>query len=151
GQGEDRDAGGGGGLRPRSTVRGRWAPGAADPVDRGDADARDRRPVRDGGQPVDVVRRGPWDAREWLVRCQIVAVGTESLLGQIGDTNSAWLGEQLALAGIDCTQRQTVGDNLQRMVDAIQLAVDRSDAVIVCGGLGPTQDDITREAIAQVM
>src|SRR6266545_6236399 len=85
------------------------------------------------------------------MRCEVVAVGTELLLGQIVDTNSAWLGEQLALAGIDCTQRQTVGDNLQRMVDAIGLAVERADAVIVCGGLGPTQDDITREAIAQVM
>jgi len=85
------------------------------------------------------------------MRCEIVAVGTELLLGQIVDTNSAWLGEQLALAGIDHTQGQTVGDNLQRMVDAISLAISRSDAVVVCGGLGPTQDDITREAIAQVM
>jgi nicotinamide-nucleotide amidase len=85
------------------------------------------------------------------MRCEIVAVGTELLLGQIVDTNSAWMGEQLALAGIDCTNGQTVGDNLQRMVDAIGLALSRSDAVVVCGGLGPTQDDITREAIAAVM
>ena len=85
------------------------------------------------------------------MRCEIVAVGTELLLGQIVDTNSAWMGEELALAGIDCTNHQTVGDNLQRMVDAIGLAVSRSDAVVVCGGLGPTQDDITREAIAAVM
>jgi nicotinamide-nucleotide amidase len=85
------------------------------------------------------------------MRCEIVAVGTELLLGQIVDTNSSWLGEQLALAGVDHTHGQTVGDNLGRMVDAISLAVSRSDAVIVCGGLGPTQDDITREAIAQVM
>ena len=85
------------------------------------------------------------------MRCEIVAVGTELLLGQIVDTNSAWLGEQLALAGIDCTNGQTVGDNQERMVDAIALALSRSDAVVVCGGLGPTQDDITREAIAAVM
>lgn len=85
------------------------------------------------------------------MRCEVVAVGTELLLGQIVDTNSAWLGEQLALAGIDCTHRQTVGDNLGRIVDAFRLALDRSDAVLVCGGLGPTQDDITREAIAEVM
>jgi nicotinamide-nucleotide amidase len=85
------------------------------------------------------------------MRCEIVAIGTELLLGQIVDTNSAWMGEQLALAGIDHTNSQTVGDNLQRMVDAIALAVSRADAVVVCGGLGPTQDDITREAIAQVM
>src|ERR671910_378546 len=85
------------------------------------------------------------------MRCEIVAVGTELLLGQVVDTNSAWMGEQLALAGIDCTHQQTVGDNLDRIVDALELALSRADAVIVCGGLGPTQDDITRNAIARVM
>ena len=85
------------------------------------------------------------------MRCEVVAVGTELLLGQIVDTNSAWLGEQLALAGIDRTHGQTVGDNLARIVDALELALSRADAVIVCGGLGPTQDDITRDAIATVM
>jgi nicotinamide-nucleotide amidase len=85
------------------------------------------------------------------MRCEVVAVGTELLLGQIVDTNSAWLGEQLALAGIDRTHGQTVGDNLARIVDALELALSRADAVIVCGGLGPTQDDITRDAIAAVM
>jgi nicotinamide-nucleotide amidase len=85
------------------------------------------------------------------MRCEIVAVGTELLLGQIVDTNGAWMGEQLALAGIDSTNRQTVGDNLDRIVEALRLALDRADAVIVCGGLGPTQDDITRDAIAAVM
>jgi nicotinamide-nucleotide amidase len=85
------------------------------------------------------------------MRCEIVAVGTELLLGQIVDTNGSWMGEQLALAGIDCTHRQTVGDNLDRIVDALRLALSRADAVLVCGGLGPTQDDITRDAIAAVM
>ena len=85
------------------------------------------------------------------MRCEVVAVGTELLLGQIVDTNSAWLGEQLALAGIDRTHGQVVGDNLERIVGALELALARADAVIVCGGLGPTQDDITREAIAAVM
>jgi nicotinamide-nucleotide amidase len=85
------------------------------------------------------------------MRCEIVAVGTELLLGQIVDSNSAWVGEQLALAGIDRTHGQTVGDNLERIVAAIDLALSRSDAVIITGGLGPTQDDITRDAIAQVM
>jgi nicotinamide-nucleotide amidase len=85
------------------------------------------------------------------MRCEVVAVGTELLLGQVVDTNSAWLGEQLALAGIDRTHGQTVGDNLERIVDALELALSRADAVIVCGGLGPTQDDITRDAIAAVM
>jgi PncC family amidohydrolase len=85
------------------------------------------------------------------MRCEVVSVGTELLLGQIVDTNAAWMGEQLALAGIDCTNRQTVGDNLDRMVDALRLALRRSDAVVLCGGLGPTQDDITREAIAAML
>ena len=85
------------------------------------------------------------------MRCEIVAVGTELLLGQIVDTNSSWMGEQLALAGIEHQRQTKVGDNLPRIVGCIREALDRADAVIVCGGLGPTQDDITREAIAEVM
>ena len=85
------------------------------------------------------------------MRCDVVAVGTELLLGQIVDTNSAWIGEHLALAGIDSNFQVKVGDNLARIVTAIRESLARSDAVIVCGGLGPTQDDITREAIAEVM
>jgi len=85
------------------------------------------------------------------VRCEVVAVGTELLLGQIVDTNSSWIGEQLALAGIDSHFQVKVGDNQGRIVLAIREALARSEAVIVCGGLGPTQDDITREAIAEVM
>jgi nicotinamide-nucleotide amidase len=83
--------------------------------------------------------------------CEVLAVGTELLLGQIVDTNSAWIGEQLAASGIDSLHQTKVGDNLGRIVDALRLALARSDAVIVCGGLGPTHDDITREAIAEVM
>ena len=78
-------------------------------------------------------------------------MGTELLLGQIVDTNSSWMGEQLALAGIDSHFQTKVGDNLARIVACIRLGLERSDAVILCGGLGPTQDDITREAIAEVM
>ncbi len=85
------------------------------------------------------------------MRCEVVAVGTELLLGQVVDTNSAWIGEQLALSGIDSYFQTKVGDNLDRIVSALRLALDRSDAVVVCGGLGPTQDDITRDAIAAVM
>ncbi len=85
------------------------------------------------------------------MRCEVVAVGTELLLGQIVDTNSAWIGEHLALAGIDCHFQTTVGDNLDRIVDCMRHALGRSDAIIVCGGLGPTQDDITRQALAKVM
>lgn len=85
------------------------------------------------------------------MRCEVVAIGTELLLGQIVDTNSSWIGERLALAGIDSHFQTKVGDNLGRMVDVLRLALDRSDAVICCGGLGPTHDDITRDAIARVM
>jgi len=85
------------------------------------------------------------------MRCEIIAIGTELLLGQIVDTNSSWMGEHLALAGIDSYYQTKVGDNLGRIVSSIRLGLERSDAVICCGGLGPTQDDITREAIAEVM
>src|SRR5215217_9723854 len=85
------------------------------------------------------------------LRCDIVAVGTELLLGQIVDTNSAWIGEQLALSGIDSLHQTKVGDNLGRVGDELRLALSRADAVIVCGGLGPTHDDLTRDAIAAVM
>ncbi|MEM7407085.1 MAG: competence/damage-inducible protein A [Pseudomonadota bacterium] len=85
------------------------------------------------------------------MRCEIVAVGTELLLGQIVDTNSSWLGEQLALAGIDCHHHVRVGDNFERIEAVLRQALGRADAVIVCGGLGPTQDDITRDVIAAVM
>jgi nicotinamide-nucleotide amidase len=85
------------------------------------------------------------------VRCDVLAIGTELLLGQIVDTNSSWIGEQLAAAGIDTCEHRKVGDNLERMVQCLRELLDRADAVIVCGGLGPTPDDVTREAIAEVM
>lgn len=85
------------------------------------------------------------------MRCEVVAIGTELLLGQIVDTNSAWIGEQLALSGIEHLRQTKVGDNQPRIVEVLREALARADAVIVCGGLGPTQDDITREAIAEVM
>ncbi len=85
------------------------------------------------------------------MRCEVIAIGTELLLGQIVDTNSSWIGGQLAQAGIDSYYQTKVGDNHGRMVTCLRLALERSDAVITCGGLGPTQDDITREAIAEVM
>jgi nicotinamide-nucleotide amidase len=85
------------------------------------------------------------------MRTEVVAIGTELLLGQITDTNSSWIGEQLAVSGIDTFFQTKVGDNQDRIVATLSLALDRSDAVICCGGLGPTQDDLTREAIAAVM
>jgi len=85
------------------------------------------------------------------MRCDVLAIGTELLLGQIVDTNSAWIGEHLADAGIDTCEHRKVGDNLGRMVECLRELLERADAVIVCGGLGPTPDDVTREAIAEVM
>ncbi|MCU1502779.1 MAG: CinA-like protein [Ilumatobacteraceae bacterium] len=85
------------------------------------------------------------------LRCDVVAVGTELLLGQIVDTNSAWIGEQLAASGIDSLLQVKVGDNLGRVTAALRNALAEADAVVVCGGLGPTHDDLTREAIAAVM
>lgn len=85
------------------------------------------------------------------MRVEVVAVGTELLLGQIADTNGAWIGEQLALAGVDSHFHQLVGDNRRRIVLALRTALARADGVVVCGGLGPTHDDISREAIAEVM
>ncbi|MEG3595776.1 MAG: CinA family nicotinamide mononucleotide deamidase-related protein [Actinomycetota bacterium] len=85
------------------------------------------------------------------MNCEVIAVGTELLLGQIVDTNSSWIGGQLALAGIDSHYQTKVGDNWSRIEEAVRLGLERSDAVIMCGGLGPTQDDITREVIASVV
>ncbi len=85
------------------------------------------------------------------MRCDVVAVGTELLLGQIIDTNSSWIGETLAASGIDSLVQVKVGDNLGRIVGLLRRTLADADAVIVCGGLGPTHDDITREAIAEVM
>ena len=82
------------------------------------------------------------------MRCEVVAVGTELLLGQIVDTNSSWIGEQLAMVGIDSHFQTKVGDNWDRIEASLRHALSRSDAVVVCGGLGPTQDDITRDVIA---
>ncbi|MET0739356.1 MAG: molybdopterin-binding protein, partial [Acidimicrobiales bacterium] len=70
------------------------------------------------------------------MNCEVLAIGTELLLGQVVDTNSSWIGEQLALTGIDCLYQAKVGDNPARIRTALREAVDRSDAVIVCGGLG---------------
>ncbi len=85
------------------------------------------------------------------MKVEIVAVGTELLLGQIVDTNSSWMGEQMALAGLDSHYQTKVGDNPARIREVLTLALDRSDVVICCGGLGPTQDDLTRDVIAETM
>ena len=84
------------------------------------------------------------------MRCEIVGVGTELLLGQIINSNAAWIGQRLADVGWDCLRHTAVGDNEERIAGVLREALDRADAVIVTGGLGPTQDDVTREAVAAV-
>ena len=85
------------------------------------------------------------------MRCDVLAIGTELLLGQITDTNSQWIGEQLAAAGVDSLLQVKVGDNLGRITETLHRMLVDADAVIVCGGLGPTHDDLTRDAVAAVM
>ncbi|MEY2957828.1 MAG: hypothetical protein RLZZ01_396 [Actinomycetota bacterium] len=85
------------------------------------------------------------------MRCDVLAVGTELLLGQIIDSNSAWLGEQLAAHGFDSLVQVKVGDNVGRITAMLRRMLADADAVIMCGGLGPTHDDLTRDAIAAVM
>ena len=85
------------------------------------------------------------------MRCDVVAIGTELLLGQITDTNSQWIGEQLAAVGVDSLMQVKVGDNPGRMESVLRSVLAAADAVIVCGGLGPTHDDLTRDVIATVM
>lgn len=78
---------------------------------------------------------------------ETLAVGTELLLGQIVNTNAATIGSRLADAGLDHFHQAVVGDNLDRVADSIRLAASRADALIITGGIGPTRDDLTREAI----
>jgi nicotinamide-nucleotide amidase len=85
------------------------------------------------------------------MRCDVLAVGTELLLGQIIDSNSAWMGSELALHGIDSFVQVKVGDNIGRIEVQLRRMLADADAVIMCGGLGPTHDDLTRSAIAAVM
>ncbi|WP_026906190.1 competence/damage-inducible protein A [Paucisalibacillus globulus] len=80
------------------------------------------------------------------MNAEIIAVGTELLLGQIANTNAQWISEQLAINGINVFYHGVVGDNLTRVKDMFEIAGERSDVVIVTGGLGPTDDDLTREA-----
>jgi nicotinamide-nucleotide amidase len=85
------------------------------------------------------------------MKAEIIPVGTEILLGNIIDTNSSFLANQLPLLGIDLYFISTVGDNQKRLVDTLKQAWQRSDFIITTGGLGPTQGDITREAIGKLV
>lgn len=81
---------------------------------------------------------------------ELISVGTEILLGNIVNTNAAYLAEKIALLGLSCYHQSSIGDNEERMEDAIRLALSRSDIVILSGGLGPTKDDLTKEVTAKV-
>jgi nicotinamide-nucleotide amidase len=85
------------------------------------------------------------------MKAEVVAVGTEILLGDITDTNSAFMAGELAPLGIDLYWISVVGDNMERLVEVLRRAWDRSDLILVTGGLGPTEDDITREGIARML
>jgi nicotinamide-nucleotide amidase len=84
------------------------------------------------------------------MNAEIIAIGSELLLGQIIDTNSASIARSLAQNGIELVHTTTVGDDLLRMKETIKAAIRRSEIVITTGGIGPTEDDLTREAVAQV-
>ena len=82
---------------------------------------------------------------------EIVSVGTEILLGEVVNTNASYLSERLAELGINCFYHTVVGDNRERMKLTIKKALNRSDLIILTGGLGPTYDDITKELVSEVM
>jgi nicotinamide-nucleotide amidase len=85
------------------------------------------------------------------MHAEIVVIGTELLLGQIIDTNAAYLAQQLSNIGIDLYYKSTVGDNKGRMIETLERAINRSDIIITTGGIGPTLDDLTRETVAEVL
>lgn len=81
---------------------------------------------------------------------ELISVGTEILLGNIVNTNSAFLAEQCAALGLSCYYQTVVGDNESRLSETVELAKNRADILIITGGLGPTQDDLTKETVAKV-
>src|SRR6202165_2324172 len=85
------------------------------------------------------------------MKAEILSIGTELLLGQIVDTNANFLAQQLPALGLDLYYVSQIGDNLERLAEAFRRGLERSDVIITSGGLGPTEDDLTREAIAEVM
>ncbi|AEB29378.1 competence damage-inducible protein A [Carnobacterium sp. 17-4] len=83
------------------------------------------------------------------MNAEIIAVGTELLMGQVVNTNASFLSRELSLLGLDVYHQVVVGDNPKRLLEAIQVAEQRSDLVILSGGLGPTKDDITKQVLAE--
>ena len=82
------------------------------------------------------------------MKAEIIAVGTELLLGQVVNTNATFLSEKLADMGIEVYFHTVVGDNPARLEELLQLADQRSELIILCGGLGPTDDDLTKNVLA---
>ena len=91
------------------------------------------------------------DTRGTLMKAEIISIGTELLLGEIVDTNTPYLAGQLSVLGIDLYFTSAVGDNMARLKGVLKQAWDRSDIILTTGGLGPTQDDLTRDAIASLV
>ena len=83
------------------------------------------------------------------MKAEIIAVGTEILLGQITNTNATFLSEELAGMGFDVYHHSVVGDNGGRLQEILQVADARSELVVLCGGLGPTTDDLTKDVVAE--
>jgi nicotinamide-nucleotide amidase len=98
-----------------------------------------------------IIGKSALEVHSNLMTVEIVSIGTELLLGQVVDTNAAWLSARLAEIGVGVYRRMTVGDNRERIIQALRDALERADGVITIGGLGPTDDDLTREAIAAVL
>lgn len=85
------------------------------------------------------------------MQAEIISVGTELLLGDVLDTNASYIAQKLALLGIDLFRKTTIGDNRERLIKALRESLERVDSIIITGGLGPTEDDITKEAVSKLM
>ena len=84
------------------------------------------------------------------MKAEIITIGDEILIGQIINTNSSWLADQLVNNGIECTKISTVGDNTKGIKNALLNVEESSELIIITGGLGPTNDDITKKVLCQV-
>src|SRR5213593_4216829 len=84
-----------------------------------------------------------------MINVEIITIGDELLIGQVIDTNSAWIGQQLSLNGIQVKQITSVSDNREHIIEALDAAKKRADIILITGGLGPTKDDITKKTLAE--
>src|SRR5213593_1919198 len=84
-----------------------------------------------------------------MINVEIITIGDELLIGQVIDTNSAWIGQQLSLNGIQVKQITSVSDNSEHIVEALDAAKKRADIILMTGGLGPTKDDITKKTLCE--